>query len=153
MSSQSVWLRYILVYVTASALPTFRKYWNCNMQVRQIFKCHQVGAFGYANRELRSRGGLCGLAVSVHQNIAWPFSRDLLHAVCIPLTFQTVGGDLSLIFGIYSHPLRFLFHVGCEMLQHVHHLKHVWIVFVIRFLFNFCHTACRPHTGWPSSVL
>lgn len=59
------------------------------------------------------------------------------------------GSASLLIFGIYSHPLRFLFHVGCEMLQHVHHLKHVWIVFVIRFLFNLCHTACMPHTGWP----
>ncbi len=44
--------------------------------------------------------GMCGFVVSVHQNIAWPFSRDILHAVCIPLTFQTVGGkDASLYWG------------------------------------------------------
>ena len=46
------------------------------------------------------QSGLCGFVVSVHQNIAWPFSWDILHAVCIPLTFQTVGGqDLSLYCG------------------------------------------------------
>lgn len=46
------------------------------------------------------QSGLCGYVVRVPQNIAWPFSSDFLHAVCIPLTFQSVGGkSLSLCWG------------------------------------------------------
>lgn len=40
----------------------------------------------------RSSVGLCGFVVSVHQNIAWPFSWEILHAACMPVAFQTVGG-------------------------------------------------------------
>lgn len=48
----------------------------------------------------------------VHQNIARPFSWDILHALCIPLAFQTVGGSgLPLCFevGVWCFPLSHTF--------------------------------------------
>lgn len=51
------WTQVNTVYLTVSALPTLRKYSDCNMQQRQIFKWHQVATFGYENSERRSRVG------------------------------------------------------------------------------------------------
>lgn len=45
------------VYVTVSALPSLRKYNDCNVQQRQIFKWQQVATFGSENSERRSRVG------------------------------------------------------------------------------------------------
>lgn len=102
------------------------------MQVRQIFRWQQVATFGYENSEMESRVGCAVFVVSVHQNIAWPFSWDILHAVCIP-NIADCGSEraislLRLMSGIFTHMslAHFYSKLTFRMLQH---LKNVVIDF------------------------
>lgn len=87
------------------------------------------------------QSGPCGFVVSVHQNIAWPFSWDILHVVCIPLTFSDCRRKrsvslLRLMFGIYTLPRRFFF-ILCTLWDAVSRPPYVLFFWT-----------CRPHTGW-----
>lgn len=130
-----------------SALPTLRKYNDCSMQQRQIFKWHQVATFGYENGERRAVWFCCKCASKYCMTFQLRYFACSLHSFNISGRGMVESVSLlRLMCGICTHLRWLLFYARHEMWQYVHPLKHVIVAVFIWSPCGLRHSDYRPHS-------